>query len=118
MNKNKPENRRGKILLISATKDFEDLKKRDKLRDSDIKKLFTAYNDFKEIEKYCHIADLTEIQENEFNLSVPRYVDTYEPEKIHDIHQTYNDLKLLEKERSTLENTLKKTLDKLGVSFE
>jgi type I restriction enzyme M protein len=105
LNKNKEEKRKHKILFIYATKDFEDLKKRDRLRNSDIKKIVIAQNSFKDVEKYCHIAGYDEMKENEFSLNVPSYVDNSEPEMLIDIQETYEELtKLqnLEKEQNKL----------------
>ncbi len=103
LNKSKPKNRKNKILFIYAAKDFEEGKNRDKLRDSDIKKIINAFKEYKDIDKYCHIADLEEIKENEFNLNVPRYVDISVPEKIIDINATISEITKAKKDREKLE---------------
>ena len=56
------------------------VKKQNRLRESDIEKIFTTFKEFKEIEKYSHLATLGEIKEAEFNLNIPRHVDTFEEE--------------------------------------
>jgi type I restriction enzyme M protein len=118
LNKNKPLKRKGKIQFIYAAKDFEDLKKRDKLRDMDIKKIVSAVKGFKNIEKYSHIADLKEIEENEFNLNIPRYIDTYEPEEPIDLKKGFDNLMSLETEQNNLESILKQNLKDLGVKID
>jgi type I restriction enzyme M protein len=93
LDKNKPEKRKGKIIFVYAVKDFQEGKTRDKLRNSDIKKIKSAVKSHKNIDRYCHIADLKELKENEFNLNIPRYVDISEPEKPIDIQEAYDELK-------------------------
>jgi type I restriction enzyme M protein len=115
LNKNKPANRKNKILFIYAAKEFEEGKNRDKLRNSDITKILDAFKEYKDADKYCHIADLEEIKENEFNLNVPRYVDISEPEEEIDIQSTINELKKLEKEREEIESKVQQDLKELGL---
>lgn len=114
LNKNKPQNRKNKILFIYAAKDYEEGKNRDNLRDSDIKKIITAFKEYKDIDKYCHIADLEEIKENEFNLNVPRYVDISEPEPEIDIQATINAITKSKKDRQVFENQRSLDVKELG----
>lgn len=85
-------------LFIDASKAYEDGKKQNKLRPEDIEKIVDAYRDFTEIEKYSHVAALSEIQENDYNLNIPRYVDTFEEEAPVDIAATKIEITRLEKE--------------------
>jgi type I restriction enzyme M protein len=114
LNKNKPPPHRNKILFIYAAKDYEELPKRDKLRQSDTEKIVSAYKNYKDVEKYCHIAEVSELQENEFNLNVPRYVDISEPEEEINIQATIDDLRKLEKERQQIEIEVNNNLKDLG----
>jgi len=113
LNKNKPEKRKKKIIFVYGVKDYHE-DKRNKLRDSDIEKIVKAFKDFKDIDRYCHIADYNELKENEFNLNVPRYVDIFEPEEEVDIQATINDLKKLENERVQIEAKVTADLKELG----
>lgn len=79
LNKDKPKERKHKIIFISAIKEFEDLKKRGKLREQDISKIVTTFKNFIDVKQYAHVTDVREIQENEFSLNVSNYVDTSEP---------------------------------------
>lgn len=113
LNKKKPEKRKNKIIFIYAAKEYlED--KRNKLRDKDIEKIVKHFKDFKDDERYCHIADFDELKENEFNLNVPRYVDISEPEEEIDIQETIDELKKLEKEREKIEAKVTVDLKELG----
>lgn len=90
------------ILFIDASKEFEKKKNQNYLTDENIKKIFDTYHDRKEIEKYSHLADIKEIEENDFNLNIPRYVDTFEEEEVIDIQDVAKKLKKLKKMRRRL----------------
>lgn len=64
------------VLFVDASREFEAGKKQNKLRDQHIKKVVDAFKKKQEIEKYSHKATFEEIQKNDFNLNIPRYVDT------------------------------------------
>jgi type I restriction enzyme M protein len=113
LNRNKPEKRKNKIIFIYAAKDYEEGKNRNKLREQDIEKIVSAFKNYKDIDRYCHIADLEELEENEYNLNVPRYVDISEPEEEIDIQNTINELKKLEKEREEIESKVRADLKEL-----
>lgn len=70
------------ILFIDAIKDFEKGKNQNILRDKDIDKIMDVYVKRQNIDKYAHVASLDEIKENEYNLNIPRYVDTFEKEAL------------------------------------
>jgi type I restriction enzyme M protein len=114
LNRNKPENRKKKIMFIHAAKDYEEGKVRNKLRVSDIEKIVSAFKNNKDIDGYCHIADLDELNENEFNLNVPRYVDISESDEEVDIQSTINDLKKIGKERKKIDSLVYTNLEELG----
>ena len=114
LNKNKPAKRKNKIIFIYGAKDYLDGKNRNKLRDEDITKITKAFTNFKDVDRYCHVADIEELKENEFNLNVPRYVDISEPEEEIDIQETINELKKLDTEREKIELQVNKDLKELG----
>lgn len=68
------------VLFIDGSKEFVKGKPQNTLTDANIERLYNAYKDRKDEEKFCHVATFEEIQENDFNLNIPRYVDTFEPE--------------------------------------
>jgi type I restriction enzyme M protein len=114
LNRNKPENRKNKVIFIYAAKDYEEGKDRNKLRELDIEKIVSTFRNYKEVDRYCHISESEELRENEFNLNVPRYVDISEPEEEINIQTTIDDLKKLEKEKQEVENQVKLNLNELG----
>lgn len=68
------------VLFIDASREFEKEKKNNKLREDNIAKIVKTYLDRKDVDRYAHVATLDEIKENDYNLNIPRYVDTFEPE--------------------------------------
>ena len=103
LRKSKPRSKRKRTIFVDATRDKLMQPTRNKLRPEDIEKIVSAYDNFVDVERYCHVADTSEIQGNDYELSVPRYVDTSEPEEHIDIQKTINELKELKKLRSGLE---------------
>lgn len=77
LKKNKSTN---DVLFVDASKGFEKVKNQNLLRGKDIDKIIDTYKERKDVDKYAHVADMHEIEENDFNLNIPRYVDTFEPE--------------------------------------
>ncbi|WP_347980072.1 type I restriction-modification system subunit M [Limosilactobacillus allomucosae] len=73
------------VLFIDASKGFEKGKNQNILRDQDIDKIIKTYKKRQDVDKYAHLSTMDEIKENEFNLNIPRYVDTFEEEPPIDI---------------------------------
>jgi type I restriction enzyme M protein len=86
------------ILFIDASGEFEKVGSRNHLRPQDIKKIVGSYRNREEIEKFSHIASISEIKENDFNLNIPRYVDTFEEEEPVDLDKVSKSLESLEKD--------------------
>ena len=68
------------VLFIDGSKEFVKGKPQNTLTAANIERLYKAYKDRKDEEKFCHVATFEEIKDNDFNLNIPRYVDTFEPE--------------------------------------
>lgn len=86
------------ILFIDASQHYEKVKTQNILREQDIKKIVETYRSRKEESKYSKKAKLKEIKENDYNLNIPRYVDTFEEEEEIDINAIALELHSLEKE--------------------
>ena len=114
LNKNKPVDRTGKVIFIYGEEDYEEGSNQNYLREEDIEKILDAYNNYEDIEKYCRVADMDEIERNDYNLNVPRYVDTTEPEEPVDIDEVLDNLHQLEEERDEIEEELDGYLSELG----
>lgn len=80
------------VMFIDASKEFEKVKNQNQLRENDIMKILDTYKKRQDVDKYAHLASFDEIKENDFNLNIPRYVDTFEPEPEIDLKQVSKDL--------------------------
>jgi type I restriction enzyme M protein len=103
------------ILFIDASKEFEKVKTQNKLRQEHIDKIVSTYRERKEIEKYSHCATLQEIKNNDYNLNIPRYVDTFEEEEEIDIKAVMSEIKELEAKRAELDAQIDVYLKELGI---
>jgi type I restriction enzyme M protein len=104
-----------KVLFIDASKEYQDGKKQNILRKQDINKIVDTFKQFEEIEKYSHLATLEEIAENDFNLNIPRYVDTFEEEAPVDIAATQQEIERLENELVEVRAQMDGYLKELGL---
>ncbi|QIB27026.1 type I restriction-modification system subunit M [Caloranaerobacter azorensis] len=114
INKNKPVERKGKILFIDASKGFIKDGNKNKLRDEDIEKITLVYDEFKDVDKYASVVTLETIKENDYNLNISRYVDTTEPEPEVDIPQVIREIRGLKEKSKETENRLNEYLKELG----
>ncbi len=111
------------VLFIDASKDFDGGKKQNKLRDQDIDKVVKAYTAFstlseaewEDIEKYAHRATFEEIEGNQFNLNIPRYVDTFEPEEEVDLKVVAQEIEALESNLTKVKSEIQNYLQELGL---
>jgi type I restriction enzyme M protein len=114
LNKNKPAERKDKVIFIYGEEDYEEGSSQNFLREKDLEKILDAYHNFEDIEKYCRVADMEEIERNDFNLNVPRYVDTTEEEEPVDVEEVLTELDQLEKERDEIDSEMMSYLKELG----
>lgn len=105
------------IIFIDASNDFEKVKTQNILRDKHINKIIDTYRNRREIEKYSHLAPLKEIADNDYNLNIPRYVDTFEEEEEIDIHEVMREIKNLEAKRTVLDKEIEVYFKELGLFF-
>ena len=105
------------ILFIDASKEFEKVKNQNMLREEHIDKIVETYRNRTTIEKYSHLATLKEVEENDYNLNIPRYVDTFEAEEEIDIQAVMQEIKSLEAKRAELDKEIDVYFKELGLVF-
>jgi type I restriction enzyme M protein len=71
----------GDVLFIDASREFKDGKNQNHLTEEHLQKIVTTYQNFETIDKYAYRATAQELADNDFNLNIPRYVDTFEEEE-------------------------------------
>ena len=85
------------ILFIDASSHFEKAKNKNKLRKEDISKILEAYSNRQDIEKYAHVASIEEIRDNDYNLNIPRYVDTFEEDDVKPLTEIAEEMKEIDR---------------------
>jgi len=105
------------ILFIDASgkEHFNKEKNQNVIDNKHIQTILETYNNRSEIEKYSHIATLEEIQENDYNLNIPRYIDTFEEEEIVDIEATKINIVNIENELVEIKSKMSGYLKELGL---
>ena len=114
INKNKSKERKNKVIVIYASRDFAKGKIRNTLREEDINKITSAFKHYHYIEGYCNVIDLEEIRLNHYNLNILRYIDLKDIEEGIDIQNILDKLKILEKETIQIDSLLENELLNLG----
>lgn len=114
LNRAKPKNRQGKVLFIHATEGYESAPNQNRLRPQDIERIAKAFRAFKDEEKFCRVVPLKEIDENEFNLNISRYVDVAEEEDIPDVREALKALREAIERRNASEAKMNEMLQELG----
>ncbi len=105
------------ILFIDASKDFTKGKKQNVLEDEHIQRIYETYRNREDVERFAHVATMDEIAENGFNLNIPRYVDTSEPEPEIDLTEVAGKIQDTNAEIEEVAAELKESFDLLGLEF-
>lgn len=105
------------ILFIDASgNDYYDKgKNQNRLREEDIQRIVEAYEKYETLEKYSYVASIEEIKENDYNLNIPRYVDTFEEEEMVDMEEVAENIANIKAELEEVEAEMAKYLEELGL---
>ena len=102
-------------MFIDASKEYVPGKNQNTLSEDHINKIVDTYKNRRELEKYSHLATFDEIKENDFNLNIPRYVDTFEEEEEIDLAKVKADIADLELQLKDTQEKMRGYLKELGV---
>ncbi|MER2078072.1 type I restriction-modification system subunit M [Psychrobacillus psychrotolerans] len=103
------------VIFIDASNEFEKGKNQNNLTDQNVQKIIETYVGRETIEKYSYAASLDEIKQNDYNLNIPRYVDTFEEEEAIDLQAVAKRLKEIDNEIAEVDAELEKYFKELGV---
>ena len=103
-----------KVLFIDASREFKSGKNQNQLTPDNIQKIVDTFKARENVDKYAYLASFEEIKENDFNLNIPRYVDTFEEEVEIDLLAVRTERLQLQKELSVLEVEMEGYLKELG----
>lgn len=120
-NKARAGKEKNNVLFIDASEHYQSGTNQNVLRDEDINKVVDTYNKFitEDLapgvieDKYSYVATFEEIEENDFNLNIPRYVDTFEPEPPVDMQAVKEEIETIESELEQVQSEMKEYLEKL-----
>ena len=106
----------GNILFIDASNDFEKQKNQNKLLPEHLDNIIAAVENRQDIEKYTHVATLQEVKDNDYNLNIPRYVDTFEAEAEIDLDAIAKQLQALEQDSQKTDAIIADFCKELGIA--
>lgn len=104
------------ILFIDASREFDKVGNQNALSDEHVEKIVATYGQREEVEKYAHVAPLSEVEENNYNLNIPRYVDTFEEEEPVDIDDVAAQLIALNAEMAKTDAVIAGFCEELGIT--
>ena len=104
------------VLFIDASNDFDKVKNQNQLSDAHVEKIINTYQSRTSIEKYSHLASMDEIKGNEYNLNIPRYVDTFEAEEAIDLTEVANKLKAIDADMIATDADIAQYCQQLGIA--
>lgn len=114
LNKNKPIERKEKVLFIDASNEFSKEKTKNVLREEDIAKIISTFEKYEDIDKYSKVVSISQLEDNEYNLNISRYVDTSEEEEQVNINDVIKEIKQLSKREKNTQQRLNGYLKELG----
>lgn len=114
LNRNKPKDRRRKVILINASNDFQKGRPKNFIPSESIKKIADAFHADKDVERFVKVVSVEEIAKNDYNLSPSRYVETGAPTEHRDVQMLLDELGKLEGEAKTYDEDLKGIFTGLG----
>ncbi|MEW8701855.1 MAG: type I restriction-modification system subunit M [Candidatus Thiodiazotropha sp.] len=107
--------KRRDVAFIDASREFESGKNQNALTEQQLEKIVTTCQERQDVDKYSHVATFEEIKENDFNLNIPRYVDTFEEEEEIDISKVQANIATLEDELGKVRVQMNSQLQELGI---
>lgn len=102
------------VLFIDASREFKSGKNQNQLTEDNIQKIVETYKTNANVDRYAYVATLADIKKNEYNLNIPRYVDTFEEEEEIDLMAVRSEREQLKEQMAELENQMVNYLEELG----
>jgi type I restriction enzyme M protein len=114
INRDKPKARRGKVLFVEASREFREGSAQNYLRDQDVKRVAATAHAFRDVNKYARVVDLAEVERNDWNLNISRFVDSSEAEAKVDVASAVATLREAERARDESKRAMDRFLRALG----
>ncbi|WP_437954913.1 class I SAM-dependent DNA methyltransferase [Sorangium sp. So ce119] len=114
LSRSKAAARRKKVLFIEASREFKEGSAQNYLREEDVKRIAATFKAFKDVDRYARVVGLEEIEKNDFNLNIARYVETTEAAERVEVAHALQKLRELENKRGEAEARMNAYLKELG----
>ena len=114
LNREKPATRKGNVLFIDASADFEEGGNQNRIRGRDVERIARAFHAYADVQKFARVVPLSEIERNDWNLNMSRYVDTAEEMERIDVPEAVRALRESERKRAAAEILMNRYLTELG----
>lgn len=114
LNRSKPAPRRGKVILVEASREFGQTTNQNYLRDEDVQKIAATVRAFVDVERYARVVSVLEIEKSEGNLNITRYLETAEAQQKVDVGAAVRSLREAEKARDAANAAMNGLLKELG----
>ncbi len=114
LNRSKPAARRGKVLFVEASRGFAEGTNQNQLRDEDLKKIVATVRAFADVERYARVVSIAEIEKNDGNLNISRYVETADARERVDVGAAMKAMRDAERARDSAKATMDRFLKDLG----
>ncbi|WP_157541706.1 type I restriction-modification system subunit M [Hymenobacter aerophilus] len=113
--KTKPAARRGNVLLIDASQEFNPGKNQNELAENHVERILTAYEAGQDEDKFMRVVPLAELKANDYNLNISRYIDRSEAAAAIDLPTVHAALRKLEAKEAEIDDKLERLLDEIGI---
>ena len=110
LNRDKAAERKGAVLFIDASREFEEGSNQNSLRDEDVERIANVFHTYADVQKYARVVPIAHVEQNDWNLNISRYVDTSEEEERIDVREAVRELRDLEEQRAVAEAALNQYL--------
>ena len=114
VNRNKDKARKGKVLFVEGSREFREGSAQNYLRDDDVKKIAATIHSYKNVERYARAVEISEIENNNWNLNISRYIETAEMQEKIDVASAVAKLREVEAARDRAKDLMDKFLKELG----
>src|SRR5262249_42012809 len=118
LNRNKPKDRQGKIILINASNEFQKGRPKNFIPNESVKKITDAFHVGKNVERFVELVSVEDVVKNDYNISPSRYIETGSPTEHRDVQALLDDLSKLELESRKIDQELNGIFKGLGYRWE
>jgi type I restriction enzyme M protein len=115
LNKSKPKELQEKIIIIDASNEYKQGSNQNELLPTHVAKIINAYDSMQDMAKFMRVVDVKEIEGNDYNLNISRYIDTADEEELIDLKVVQSRIQALQEREKEIDEQLAIYLNELGI---